>query len=338
MVEEKPNPYPIDVPALSSESRVEGIRPYDSLKGVVLGSIGEVRKAIECYVGNKWTLNDSERETLRQMSERSHEALALGLFGSINRHEGFLERLLTTVEENLRNRDRFTHHFEYEAMGTPLFKESLEVGKIVDGDTEGYLLELRRNEELVAQTLNRPRGIAGVGISAEISVVDDYWFNLDLKNFLRIPSIDAMYIGNLITWLRGDFSDCEESDRSEIEREYNRGGFGFEKIGETLILHGGEEFSLGIRFEHGTGITRRTTMPDKYLLRLREGRLVGPAFQYEGDYSQPYLKSVPRKPEIKIDLNLPQRSKLGRVTINPKKILGLRAIRDDLLSKIKSEF
>ena len=87
----------------------------------------------------------------------------------------------------LKSEGRFHRSFDYDAMGTNFFKTTVN-SRQVDGE---YILEItaafvgNKPEENLAEKLGKERALIASSAIGKLSVVDDWWFNINLGDMFQ---------------------------------------------------------------------------------------------------------------------------------------------------------
>ena len=178
----------------SAESKIVCIDLEDISSGIVLDSPEEVRDAIVIYGdGNVPGSGSTQKKTLDAIGE-DQGTLAAGiclLGGAImNRGSEFSKGVANRAMDDLKKEGRFNESFEYTFNNFQ--KTSLSGRKIGDK----YVLNIAAAyvgngpEISLAQTLNKPRALVKSSAMGKLSLVDDWWFNYDLKQVADILPSD----------------------------------------------------------------------------------------------------------------------------------------------------
>lgn len=316
----KPANPPREVPVLSGESQIESLVAEDSFRGVILDSIDEVASAITYFAQPR--LNEKGKELVDKAGE-DHGSLAsaLLLVDGAENSQGFTQKVVEVVVRELHSRGRFSHHFEYEAMGTPFFKETLEV-KRAEGDAVRYVLELPcGHSEEIAKKFGKPQGVLSSNIRALLSVVDNHWFNVDLKKLYSKLPFDKKHLEGRAQYYYAQLGE------GELPTD--------DLLGRLKVSYFVNDFEIDLGFKYnevdGRGkyvnakIDSWSPTPDNPYVRIRDGKIIGPAWNYSDC-------SGVEQPQIRFRFF---HDRCSSVEADTKRIDTLRAARDDLLAKIK---
>src|SRR3989338_6698899 len=161
----------------SGVSQIVDVERKDYSRGVILDSPEEFGQAIVVYNGGSVPGARATQNNLTDAISEQHGGLGAGLIllAGARNSEGFTERLVEEAVSSLKSCGRFHRSFDYDAMGTNFFKTTIEGHKTGDK----YILELCAEGEL-AEKLQKPMALVSSSARGRLSVVDDWWFNLNL--------------------------------------------------------------------------------------------------------------------------------------------------------------
>jgi hypothetical protein len=305
---------PVTPEKFSAESKIVCIDLEDISSGIVFDSPEEVRDAIVIYGdGSVPGSGSSQRKDLEAIGE-DHGAMAAGiclLGGAImNRGSKFSETVATRAMADLKKEGRFYESFEYTFNNFQ--KTSLSGKKIGDK----YVLNISAAyvgsgpEISLAQTLKKPLAVVSSKALGKLSLVDDWWFNYDLKQVADILPSDI-----------------------EVEAE---------SWANYLVdsLNGGKKPSFPIRFKDGLFTLTLGTDASRHLrpeggdwksayLQARKDSIVGGAWTSWNDEGKQLENPITKQPHIIYSVSLlDKKTNYERPAVTPEEMASVRGARD----------
>lgn len=278
------------------ESKIISIQPYDKKMGIILNSPEEFLNALMVYIngsveGSTLTQDDLMHTIRKQGGGREFLSLLSSEINVaiINIANDFIEILEKEVISELKSTGIFRRNFNYEAMGTNLFHTN------VDGKRVGnkYVLELNAKdvgpalENKLAEKLGKPRAIVSSSVESRLSVVDDWWFNVNLEDVLRGLPISKKELKRL----PGDIA-------SRIyPRVYSR------KRPEMTFNYGGQKLLLDIGLD-ADGYLRPEGKKYGYM-QARDKNIVGGAWTTWAENGNYIIAPKVVQPAVVVSVSLP---------------------------------
>lgn len=123
----------------------------------------------------------------------SGEAFAMYIIGAPHlkgANNSFVERLLTEAQEVLRDRERWSKHYDYDGMGS-FFKTSVDIGYLNRAEDMYYIgiyaAYVGDEPEVgLAEALGIPRALMSASVTVQVEKLDDRHFGFDFEPFLRL--------------------------------------------------------------------------------------------------------------------------------------------------------
>jgi hypothetical protein len=188
----------------SSVSHILEVETEDRFDGIILDSIKEVERALRIYNGEGGSIEESMATNMDLVEniQKQSGSFGVGLLALAgaerNRGKDFVGTMVQAIKCSLAEDGRYHVSYDYDAMGSNFFKTSVEVW-LIDGK---FLLRInaayvgKEPETALAEKLGKPRGLQNTVINIPMSVVDGWWFNIDLKDILtpliQMSDVDAV--------------------------------------------------------------------------------------------------------------------------------------------------
>ena len=174
--------------SFSEESKITNVETADYRRGIILDSPEEFARALIVYNGGSVEgARATQNNLMGAVGDRGGGMGAtLLLLGGARNADGFTERLTQEALSELQSSGRFHRSFDYDAMGTNFFKTTVNGKKVGDK----YVLELNAAyvgsapENKLAETLSKPMALVNSSAKGRLSVVDGWWFNVNLEDVL----------------------------------------------------------------------------------------------------------------------------------------------------------
>jgi len=309
----------------SETSRIIGTESEDYRSGVILDSPEEFKQALIVY--SNGSVRGSRATQNKLMEGLGDKGGGMGaplliLGGSMNA-DGFTDRLTKEALSALNGSGRFNRSFDYDAMGTNFFKTTVD-GKRV-GDK--YLLGLSaayvgtEPERKLAETIQKPMGLARSSVKAKLSVVDDWWFNVNLEDALQNLPIPDEQLDSCISHMNSGYSDrLYMEDPPVIEFEHN-----------------GNKFALDIGLDADKYLRPENAERGSEYIGVRENNVIGGAWTIYNESGNDRVDPRVINPSIVLSVSQPgdRYSRLPAVT--EKEITTLQEARDHLANFLVSE-
>ncbi|MBI4016566.1 MAG: hypothetical protein HY363_02625 [Candidatus Aenigmarchaeota archaeon] len=100
--------------------------------------------------------------------------------------QDFVGNILSEARLALEKGSSFNRHFDYDGMGSNFFKTSVNIERVGDK----YVLKLNaayigsKPENKLAETLGKPMALVSSSAKGIASIVDSWWFNINLEDVL----------------------------------------------------------------------------------------------------------------------------------------------------------
>lgn len=150
--------------------------------------------ALNLYAQGETKASLATRLRLVEDMDAAYGSGALDLMAEMKKIQGppdlFVTRLLTEARQRLNERDSWHGSYEYEAMGTPFFKASIDI-ELLDRSHEVYGLGISaayvgdKPEEELAALLNIPRTLVRSTVIATTDPEPNDRFAFDFEQILR---------------------------------------------------------------------------------------------------------------------------------------------------------
>lgn len=294
---------------LSAESSIIRLQKEEGLSNIVLDSIEECVLALQMYDRGVPKAGATQQNLLDAVEQESGTmGVGLALLAGLHNSNGFIGRLCNDLQGELSARGRFYRSFDYDAMGTNFFKTTVEAKK----EHGKYLLSLNaayvgdEPEINLAAAIQKPRALYWANINATLSLVDEWWFNIDLRKALKKIPIQNKKIESLAAAI---------ADRdSTIAPDFT-----FSHDGKNLNISLGMDNCRYLRSQNGKGIER-------YYLHAREDYVVGGSWT-TWDEKGNIIPARPEEPSLSIILRL-QEGEVSRPAVTEEEKNALRSARD----------
>ena len=206
-------------------SHIVNIEKSDYRRGIILDNLKEFGQAIIVYNGGAVPGARATQDNLTEAMGEQSGGLGVGLLllAGLKNSDGFTERLVNNALDSLKSNGRFHKSFDYDAMGTNFFKTT------IDGRKAGkkYILELcaayvgTEPEDKLAEKLQKPMALVSSSTAGKLSIVDDWWFNLNLKDALANLPISEKQKKEANEWAKYFVSGGYQGKSPEFEFNHN---------------------------------------------------------------------------------------------------------------------
>jgi hypothetical protein len=182
------------VPAsFTEESRLTAVVSSVNGGGIIFDDLKEIEHALRVYNGEiniaPALANETNTGFINHLEEQGGGlGVAFGLLAIENERQGndFVGTIMAEAKSNLATKGKYFRDFDYDGMGSNFMKTSITIEKVKGkflleinaayvGDTPKYEL---------AALLDRPVAIANIRIILNLSIVDDWWYNVNIESLL----------------------------------------------------------------------------------------------------------------------------------------------------------
>ena len=244
---------------------------------------------------------------------------ALLLLGGARNADGFTERLIQEALSELQSSGRFHRSFDYDAMGTNFFKT------IVNGKQVGdkYVLKLNAAyvssapENKLAEKLSKPMALVSSSAKGRLSVVDGWWFNVNLEDVLADLPISKKQLKGLPEYIAS-------------------GGFSGERP-EMTFEHEGQKFSLDIGLDADRYLRPEGGEHGSDYMQARGKNIVGGAWTTWAENGNDRLAPKVVQPAVVVSVSLPSERYSKPVAVTEDQMKVVQAARNYLADSIRAK-
>lgn len=310
-----------ETPRLSKESEIIGVEKDEYRSGIILDSIKEFENALRIYDGGCVVSSKSTEDNLVDSIEREHGILGVGILsmGLKTRGRGLIDNLVKNSVDSLKRTGRFNQHFDYDGMGTRFFKTSVDA-RIVDGK---YILGLNaayvgnEPERELAKFLDKPRQLLRADVNAVMSIVDDWWFNINLEETVK-----------KIPFMRKELKYAKEWGLY-LENQYKG------KAPKASFKHNGDDFNLAVGLNAHSYLRPANTDIDEYYLSPIGKNIVGAAWKiYDGNTE---IFPTPENPSVSFSVSFPKEGYYPNAAVTDDQMSSLYSARDYIAELISGK-
>ncbi len=172
---------------LSGESKITSVFNDDRRQGIILDNPRQVIEALKVYcggeVGESFAAHKDMMTQLGGRGEGRAAALIVMAEHQTNRGSQFFDELLAEVS----SKGSVYRNFDYHPPVHGLFKTILRCAKVDDK----YVLDVSASQihqkagNALARTIGRPLALTSATSTLSLSIVDDWWFNVNIKSVLE---------------------------------------------------------------------------------------------------------------------------------------------------------
>ena len=305
--------------SFSNTSKIVDVVKDDSTHGIILDSPEEFAQALFVYNGGSV---EGSRATQNNLMDAVGDrgggmGAAFLMMGGMMNSEGFIGNLTKEAISELQSSGRFNRSFDYDAMGTNFFKTTVDGKKVGDK----YVLELcaayvgSEPEKKLAKKLDKPMALVRSNVKGGLSVVDDWWFNVNLEDTLAGLPISKKQLKGLPDYI---VSRGYSGERPEIS-----------------FKHEGQKFSLDIDLDVDKYLKPEGGERGSDYMKLRGDFIVGGAWTTWAENRNDKIAPRVVQPSILVSVSLPGKrySKPAAVTENQMK--AVQNARDYLAESIQ---
>src|SRR3989344_687817 len=279
--------------SFSEESKITDVETADYRSGIILDSPEEFAQALIVYNG--------------------------GSVGGARNADGFTERLIQEALSELQSSGRFHRSFDYDAMGTNFFKT------IVNGKQVGdkYVLKLNAAyvssapENKLAEKLSKPMALVSSSAKGRLSVVDGWWFNVNLEDVLADLPISKKQLKGLPEYIAS-------------------GGFSGERP-EMTFEHEGQKFSLDIGLDADRYLRPEGGEHGSDYMQARGKNIVGGAWTTWAENGNDRLAPKVVQPAVVVSVSLPSERYSKPVAVTEDQMKVVQAARNYLADSIRAK-
>lgn len=302
--------------SFSEESKITNVETVDDRKGIILDSPEEFVQALIVYNGGSVEEARATQYNLMDAAGNQEGGMA-GALISLARTvdaDDFVNRLAQEALSELHYTKKFHRCFGYEASGTNFYKTSV-YGKIIHGK---YVLELvpayvgSAVENKLAEKLGKPMALISSSAKGRLSVVDGWWFNVNLEDVLADLPISRAQLKGFTEYITSS-GDSEE-------------------IPEKTFEHKGQKFSLNIYLEANTGLRPQGGERGSDYMQARGNNIVGRAWTHLAENRNDRIPPKVVQPAVVVSVSLPG---VGfPVAVTEYQMKAVQAARDYLADSI----
>jgi len=307
--------------SFSEESKITDVETADYRSGIILDSPEEFAQALIVYNGGSV---EGARATQNNLMDAIGDqgggmGAALLLLGGARNADGFTERLIQEALSELQSSGRFHRSFDYDAMGTNFFKT------IVNGKQVGdkYVLKLNAAyvssapENKLAEKLSKPMALVSSSAKGRLSVVDGWWFNVNLEDVLADLPISKKQLKGLPEYIAS-------------------GGFSGERP-EMTFEHEGQKFSLDIGLDADRYLRPEGGEHGSDYMQARGKNIVGGAWTTWAENGNDRLAPKVVQPAVVVSVSLPSERYSKPVAVTEDQMKVVQAARNYLADSIRAK-
>jgi len=305
----------------SEESKITNVETADYRRGIILDSPEEFAQALIVYNGG--SVEGARATQNNLMDALGNKGGGMGavllLMGGAMNADGFTERLTQEALSELQSSGRFHRSFDYDAMGTNFFKTTVN-GKQV-GDK--YVLELNAAyvgsapENKLAETLSKPMALGSSSAKGRLSVVDGWWFNVNLEDVLNGLPISKKQLKGLPEYIAP-------------------GGYSGERP-EMTFKHEGQKFSLDIGLDADGYLRPEGGEHGSNYMQARGKNIVGGAWTTWAENGNDRIAPKVAQPAVVVSVSLPGERYSRPVAVTEDQMKVLQAARNYLADSIRAK-
>jgi len=308
----------------SAESKITNVETVDFRRGIILESPAELARALIVYSGGSVKKARATQNNLIDAvgNKGGGMGAALLLLGKANAND-FTKKLTKEALSELQTNGKFYKSFDYDAMGTNFFKTSVNGKKVGDK----YVLELyaayvgSAPENELAEKLGKPMALIHSSLEERLSVVDDWWFNVNLENVLAGLPISKEQLKSLPEYI--------------VSRESSG------KSSEITFEHQGQNFSFNVCLDAKTYLIKPEGGDSRSrYLQARGKFIVGGAWTI---FSEDDKKIIPPTinpsalPAVMVSVSLLDERYSRQVAVTEDQMKAVQSARDYLADLIRTK-
>ncbi|MBP7708300.1 hypothetical protein KA107_01330 [Candidatus Pacearchaeota archaeon] len=298
----------------SAQSKIVSVENKEHSCGIIFDSPQEFGQALIVYGGGRVPhAGATQRNFLNAIGEdRGTYAVGLALYASLlGDQDAFTKRLVEEAVSSLESTGRFHESFDYTLNN---FEKT-----VIHGDRVGdkYVLQLyasyvgSKPEEELAKKLGRPRALVSACTNGKLSVVDDWWFNVNLEEILADLPIPTESLAQYLASKEGDDPT-------------------------TLIFkHEGQEYSIGVGLDAVTYLRPEGGNYTSNYMQKRGKFIVGGAWTTYADDGDTIIPPKAVQPSVIVSVSLPGERYSNHAAVTEEQMKSVRSVRDHLASFIQ---
>jgi hypothetical protein len=307
--------------SFSEESKITDVETADYTRGIILDSPEEFSQALIVYNGGSV---EGARATQNNLMDAVGDqgggmGAALLLLGGAKNADGFTERLTQDALSELQSNGRFHRSFDYDAMGTNFFKTTVNGEQVGDK----YVLELNAAyvgsapENKLAETLSKPMALVSSSAKGRLSVVDGWWFNVNLEDVLQGLPISKKQLKGLPEYIAS-------------------GGYSGERP-EMTFEHEGQKFSLDIGLDADRYLRPEGGEHGSDYMQARGKNIVGGAWTTWAENGNDRIAPKVVQPAVTVSVSLPGERYSKPVAVTEEQMKVVQAARNYLADSIRAK-
>lgn len=307
--------------SFSAESKITNIETADYRRGIILDSPEEFAQALNVY--NYGSVEGARATQNNLMDALGGEGGGLGAvlisLGGAKIADGFIERLTQEALSELKSKGKFYRSFDYDAMGTNFFKTNVDGKKVGDK----YVLELNaayvgtEPEDKLAEILGKQMALVRSSIIGKLSIVDDWWFNVNLEDVLAGLPISKKQLK--------EFAEYFIASK----------GFSFKEKPEMTLKHEGQKFSLDIGLDADRYLRPEDGKDGSEYMQARGNNIVGGAWTTWAENGNDKVDPRVVQPAVMVSISLPGERYSRPVAVTKDEMKSVQSARDYIADSIK---
>src|SRR3989344_5520396 len=240
----------------SGKSVITEVKKEEHRSGIILDNDKEFAAALRMYSRAGGSARAAKNDLVR---EQEGMAAAFMLYAEAmagDHSDSFTEHLIQEALPTLEASGKFCRSIDYDGFGTNFFKTNVD-GKKVDGK---YILGLysgsagSKIEEELAVNIGKTLALVNTTVKGMLSVVDDWWFNVNLEEALTNLPIPHRKLRGLPEYIA---SGGYRGKKQEITWKYEN---------QKLILSIGLDANVNLMPEGGNYKSRYMQIRDKCIV------------------------------------------------------------------------
>ena len=305
----------------SKVSKITNVETADDRNGIILDNPEEFAKALIIYNSDSVRGARATQNNLMDAIGNQGSGMGAAILLSFTRTmniDGFTKKLAQKALSELQSSGRFHRDFDCDAMGTNFFKTTVNGTKVGDK----YVLELSayvgsKPENKLAETLGRPMALVSSIAKGRLSVVDDWWFYVDLEDvFAGLPISNKQLEGLPEYIVSGGYS----GKRSEI-----------------TFNHEEQMFSLDIGLDANKYLGPEGGRCGSEYMEARKTKIVGGAWTTWAENGNDRIAPKVVQPAVVISVSLPGERGSRPVAVTEDQMKAVQSARDYLAGLIRTK-
>ena len=307
--------------SFSSESKITNVETVDYRRGIILESPEEFAQALIVYNGGSVEGARATQNNLMHAVGDKYGVMGATvlLLGEAKNADGFTKKLAQEALSELQSKGRFHRSFDYDAMGTNFFKTTVD-GKQV-GDK--YVLKLHaayvgsEPENKLAERLGKPMALVSSSAKGRLSVVDGWWFNVNLEDVLAGLPISKKQLKGLPEYIAsGGYS----GERPEMTFEHDR-----------------QKFSLDISLDADIYLRPEGGKCGSEYIQARGNNIVGGAWTTLAENGNGEIAPKVVQPAVEVSVSLPGERYSRPEAVTEDQMKAVQAARSYLADLLRAK-